>query len=100
MIAEYLYDERGRNAMTLFEDDLFLGARWAWNDSNDTDFIVGVIQDNSSSQRVFRIEGSRRLDNGLKLNIEAGFFSNIPKQSRFASFDQEDFLQVELAWYF
>jgi hypothetical protein len=100
LIAEYLYDERGRNAVTLFEDDLFLGARWTWNDSNDTDFIAGIIQDSSSSERVFRLEGSRRLDNGLKLSVESQFFSNIPRNSRFAGFRQEDFVQVELAWYF
>jgi len=100
LIAEYLYDDRGNKATTLFEDDLFIGARWALNDSNDTDFIAGFIQDNSSSERVFRIEGSRRLDNGLKLSVESQFFSNIPRISRFAGFRQEDFVQVELAWYF
>ena len=100
LIAEYLYDERGRNAFTLFEDDIFLGARWAWNDSNDTDFLAGVIQDVNSSERVFRVEGSHRLDNGLKLNVEGQFFSNIPRFSRFGSFRQEDFVQVELGWYF
>ena len=100
LIAEYLFDDRGGDATTLFEDDLFVGARWAWNDTNDTDFIAGIIQDSSSSERVFRIEGSRRLDNGLKLNVESQFFSNFSKSSRFASFRKEDFIQIELAWYF
>ena len=100
LIVEYLYDERGQNATTLFEDDLFMGARWVWNDSNDTDFIAGIIQDSSSSENVFRLEGSRRLDNGLKLNIESQFFSNIPRSSRFAGIRHEDFIQIELAWYF
>ena len=100
LLAEYLYDERGRNAPTFFEDDLFLGARWVWNDVDSTELLAGVIQDSNSSERIFRIEGSRRVGQDLKLSIDAQVFSNIPATSRFAGFDQEDFIQVELAWYF
>ncbi|MCW8963404.1 MAG: hypothetical protein OQL16_06360 [Gammaproteobacteria bacterium] len=100
LLAEYLYDERGRNAPGFFEDDLFLGARWVWNDAENTEFLAGVIQDSSSSERTFRLEGSRRVGQSTKLNIEAQFFSNIPDSSSRANFNQEDFVQVELAWYF
>ena len=100
LLAEYLYDERGRNAQTLFEDDLFLGTRWVWNDVQGTELLAGVILDSSSSERTFRLEGSRRIGQSFKLNIEAQAFSNIPASSRFHSFRDEDFLQLELAWYF
>ncbi|MEE8378798.1 MAG: hypothetical protein V3R49_00280, partial [Gammaproteobacteria bacterium] len=100
LLMEYLYDERGRHAPTLFEDDLFFGARWVWNDEFDTQFLAGIIQDSSSSERIFRLEGSRRIGESLKLNVEAQFFSNIPATSPSANFNQEDFLQIELAWYF
>lgn len=100
LLAEYLYDERGRNAPTFFEDDLFVGARWVWNDVQDTQLLAGMIKDSSSSERIFRLEASRRIGQSLKLNIESQVFSNIRPSSRFANFNQEDYLQVELAWYF
>ena len=100
LLAEYLYDERGRNAPTFFEDDLFLGARWVWNDIESTEFLAGVIQDSNSSERIFRLEGTRRIGQSLKLNIDAQLFSNIPSSSRFAGFEKEDVIQLELAWYF
>jgi hypothetical protein len=100
LLAEYLYDERGRNAQTLLEDDLFLGARWVWNDAQNTELLTGIIQDSSSSERSFRLEGSRRIGESTKFNVEAQFFSNIPASSAFANFNQEDYIQLELAWYF
>lgn len=100
VLAEYLYDERGHDAPHLFEDDLFVGARWVWNDSRDTTLLAGIIQDTGSSERVLRLEGSRRVGRNLKLNVEVQGFSNIPASSAFRHFNREDFVQVELAWYF
>lgn len=100
LLAEYLYDERGRDAPTLFEDDLFLGARWVWNDEPDTQWLFGIIQDANSSERIVRIEGSRRIGSNLKLSVEAQFFSNIPATSGFSVFNREDVIQAELAYFF
>lgn len=100
LLVEYLYDGRGRNAPGFFEDDLFLAGRWIWNDSQDTQILAGLILDANSSEYLFRVEGSRRIGENLKLNIEAQFFSNIPDDSNLAIFGREDFIQAELAWYF
>lgn len=100
LLAEYLYDGRGKDAPGFFEDDLFLAARWVWNDSEDTQILAGVVLDANSSERLLRLEGSRRVGESLKLSIEAQVFSNIPARSSFSSFNREDFVQIELAWYF
>ena len=100
LLAEYLYDDRGQDTPGFFEDDLFLGARWVWNDAENTELLTGIIQDVSSSERTFRLEGSRRIGESTRLNVEAQFFSNIPDSSLNSHFNHEDFIQVELAWYF
>jgi hypothetical protein len=100
LLAEYHFDDRGNDASTLFEDDLFMGARWVWNDVDGTEILAGVIQDLSSSERTFRLEASKRVGQGLKVNVEAQFFSNIARESAFYSIGQDDFIQVELSWYF
>lgn len=100
LLAEYLYDGRGRDAPTLFEDDLFVGARWVWNDAQNTELLTGIIQDSSSSERSFRMEGTRRVGQSTKVNLEAQFFSNISDSNRLAHFNDEDFIQLEVAWYF
>ena len=100
LIAEYLYDSRDKLATTAFEDDVFLGARLAFNDVASSELLAGVIVDVDDSSRVVSVEASRRLGDDWKINLEARFFSNIDKQNFLSSFRQDDFVQLELAWYF
>jgi len=100
LIAEYLYDDRGDAASTPFADDLFLGARLAMNDEASSELLAGTIVDLQNQSRVFSIEASRRFGDNWKLNLEGRFFSNIDENDALASFRNDDFLQLELAWYF
>lgn len=100
LIAEYLYDDRGNLATTAFEDDLFVGARLAFNDEASSELLAGAIWDLDDSSRVMSVEASRRLGDNWKINLEARFFSNIAQQNSLTSFKEDDFIQLELAWYF
>lgn len=57
VFVEYLYDSRGSEATTLFEDDFFLGARLHWLDG---DAGVGTYIDRASGNMLFTAEGTRR----------------------------------------
>lgn len=100
LITEYLYDDRGDAASSPFEDDLFLGARLAMNDEASSELLAGTIIDLQNNSRVFSVEASRRFGDDLKLNLEGRFFSNIDNNDPLTSFRQDDFIQLELAWYF
>jgi len=101
LVMEYLYDDRGTKALTPFEDDLMVGLRWTNNDENDTTILFGVIADRSDRSRLYSIEGSRRIGDSWKLNIEARIFDGIPPADQFLyPFRQDSFAQVELAYYF
>jgi len=100
LIAEYLYDSRGALSTTAFEDDVFLGARLALNDEASSELLAGIIVDVDDSSRIMSVEASRRLGDDWKINLEARFFSNIDKRNFLSSFRQDDFVQLELAWYF
>lgn len=100
LLTEYLYDERGRRATTPFEDDLFVGARLAMNDVASSELLAGVITDLSNGSRVFSIEASRRFGQHWKLNLEARLFSNISENDLLAAQRDDDYAQLELAYYF
>jgi len=100
LIAEYLYDSRDTFATTAFENDVFLGARLAMNDEASSELLAGFILDADDSSRIMSIEASRRLGDDWKINLEARFFSNISQQNFLSSFRKDDFVQLELAWYF
>ena len=101
LVMEYLYDDRKTSATTPFEDDVMMGLRWTKNDANDTNVLVGVIADRDDTSRIYSIEASRRIAESLKLNIEARVFEGITTSSSpLYSVRQDDFIQVELAYYF
>jgi len=100
LIAEYLYDDRDNLATTAFENDVFLGARLGFNDEASSELLAGVIIDVNDSSRVMSVEASRRLGNNWKVSLEGRFFSNIAELNSLSSFKNDDFVQLELAWYF
>ena len=101
IVMEYLYDDRNSKATTPFEDDVMLGLRWTKNDEHDTSLLVGVVADRDDSSRLYSIEASRRIAESLKLNIEARFFEGLTDSSHpLYSLRQDDFVQVELGYYF
>ena len=101
LVMEYLYDDRKSQATTPFEDDLMLGVRWTNNDEQDTSILVGVIADQNDSSRLYSIEASRRLGESMKLNLEVRVFEGITDMnSPLYSLRDDDFAQIELAYYF
>ena len=101
LVMEYLYDDRKAKATTPFEDDVMVGLRWTKNDENDTSILVGVVADRDDSSRLYSIEASRRIAESLKLNIEARIIEGLEDSSNpLYSLRQDDFVQLELAYYF
>ncbi len=100
LIAEYQYDDRGNNATTPFEDDLFLGARLTLNDAQSTEILAGVIADLNEQSRIYSLEASRRLGEQFKLTIEARVLSQVDNADPLFTLSDDDYLLAELAWYF
>jgi hypothetical protein len=100
LIGEYAYDERGDDATTIYEDDVMLGFRLALNDPQSTELLAGVIQDMDSSARAVSVEASRRIGSNLKLSLQAWGFFDPPGDELLYNVRDDDFIQIELAYYF
>jgi hypothetical protein len=100
VLAEYSYDTRDESEAGVFNNDLFAGARFAFNDVQSSEILAGVIVDADNQSRTFRAEASRRLGESWKLTGELQVFSNIDANDPLKSFEQDDFLLLELARYF
>jgi hypothetical protein len=98
VLTEYLFDDR--NDRTPFENDIMLGMRLALNDVQSTELLAGTIFDIDSSARFYLIEASRRLGENWKLSLEAYIYADMPRDELAYGFRNEDFVQIELAWYF
>ncbi len=100
LLTEYLFDDRHDNATNPFEDDMMLGLRLTLNDEQSTELLAGGIFDLDSSGSYYLLEASRRLGESWKLSLNAYIYSNIPFDDLSYGFRNEDFVQLELAWYF
>jgi hypothetical protein len=102
ILAEYLYDGREATAPpTPFDDDLFVGTRLTLNDPQSTELLIGAIIDRHTQATLASLEGSRRIGDKWKLEIEARAFLNIPDTDfTLKGISQDDYIQITLARYF
>ena len=100
LIGEYAYDDRGDNATTAYENDAMFGLRLAVNDADGTELLAGLIQDLDSPSRALSIEASRRFGSNWKLSLQAWGFLDSAADDLLFNVRDDDFIQVELAYYF
>lgn len=100
LLAEYHRDSRGDLFYIPFQNDIFFGARLALNDENSSELLAGAFIDLDNSTKSLRLEASRRIGNGLKLNIEGQVFTDVDEDDPFFTFSKDDFIQLELQKFF
>ena len=100
LLAEYHHDSRGDIAAAPFQNDVFVGARFALNDENSTDLLAGAFMDLDNQSKSLRVEASRRLGKGFKINIEGQVFTDVDKSDPLKAFEKDDYIQIELQKYF
>ena len=117
-VVEYNWDERGDSAQNqVFEQDVFVAARWVANDLRGTEGLLGVYLDPETRERVWWLEASRRLNSDWKLVVEGrAFAGGHPLPTDFARLvaalsapdvdnktgylQQDDFVRFQLIRYF
>ncbi len=100
VLTEYHFDDRKRDAPTGFQDDVFLGMRYAFNDVQDTEILAGGIYDFDFDSQSFRVELQRRFSDSWRLESELQIFSNVANQDPLHNFHRDDYLQIDIAYYF
>lgn len=100
LVAEYAWDERGALARTPFNNDGFLGLRWALNDEQSTSVLAGVLADFDTEAWLFRVEAERRLGETASISLEAQFAGDVPLEDVLYSYEDDDFIQIRLTRYY
>jgi len=101
ILFEYLYDGRGASAPpTAFDDDIFVGARLALNDSSDTSLLAGAAIDTKTHETFFNLEAQRRFGDNVTVGLRLRAFSNASPGDALYSFEQDDYLQLRVSWYY
>jgi hypothetical protein len=101
IVSEYLFDDRALLVATdNDDDDISLGLRLGLNDINSTELVAAVVQDVDDSSRYFYLEASRRIGDAFRLSIEARGVDNVAADNPLRIYEDENYLQLELGYYF
>ena len=107
-IGEYYYydtfDKDKKTDLELFEtfqNDLFLGLRYSFNEGNDASIIGGAILDFDYNEQVYYVQYESRIANLLKLNLDYRYIK--PSQNTLTAFNlmgTHERLSIKLGYYF
>jgi hypothetical protein len=99
LVLEYGYDDREQGAP--IQNDLSFATRWAFNDAESSEILIGINTDldYSGSQSAF-IEGSTRIGESTVVTLDAWFFRADEPDDISYGFRRDDFIQLDVSYYF
>ena len=101
LLLEYQYDGRDRTEpLTLADNDLFVAARFALNDMQDSSALMGVAYDVDTGATFMNVEAERRIGNNYVLELRARFFTAAETDDPMFVITNDDYLQLQLSRYF
>jgi hypothetical protein len=102
LLAEYHRDGRdpASTPSTGFDNDVFLGARYALNDVDDTQALAGTVIDLGDGTMSFFVEAERRIGDSWKIEAELRILTNVDAANELAAFRRDSFANLRLSRHF
>ena len=100
IIAEYAWDSRGNDSLSVFQDDFIGGIRLALNDEQDTTMLLTGSVDTNDGSMTARLEAETRLGENWKLSAEGQGFFNSGRGINKSPLADDSFFRVKLKYFF
>ena len=101
LLAEWMIDGRRRRATNQYQNDLFLGARLAFNDVQGAEFIAGALLDLDTRTRTLNLEFNRRLTDSVSVKAEAVLLLQVDRADTIVHQTRRDsFIALNLTYSF
>ena len=100
LLGEWLYDERGRRATSVWANDLFVAGFLSFNDVPGTELVVGLLGDLTHNYRALNLEFKRRLSDTWIVRLES--IVNLNSDPSDLTYDgrRDSFLGIDLTMSF
>ena len=100
LLSEWLYDDRGRRATSVWTNDLFIAGFLAFNDVQSTELVGGLLGDLDQDYRALNLELKRRLSENWSMRLEA--IVNLRADPRDLTYDgrRDSFVGVDFTYSF
>lgn len=100
-IVEGLYDDRGVDAFpTIFDRDVFIGTRLAFNDVQNTSILIGFVIDLNDGFETARIEAEHRLGDSYLIELEVQGFFQSNRTNPATVFENDSFITLRLSRFY
>jgi hypothetical protein len=100
-LMEYQYDNREDLSNVVAQNDLMVGSRLVFNDIDGTEILIGMVQDlDYSHVRSGFIEASSRINDNWKWRFDAWMFSSDEPADPSYLLRRDDYIQLNLEYYF
>ena len=100
LLGEWSYDGRGVGGTNKFQNDVFLGARLAFNDVQGTEILGSVLEDLDHGSRFAAVEFNRRLSDNWSIHMEAVAFLNVGVSDLLYETRRDSFIGLNLTYAF
>ncbi len=101
LLAEVMVDGRNADAPpTVFDNDLFVGFRWALNDVHDTSVLGGPVIDYDTGEILALVEVERRVGEDWRFELEARLFANTARNAPTRGLRRDGFFAARVSRYF
>jgi len=109
LLSEYAWDSRGvvdlstvnfGESSSVLQNDIFFGARLAFNDMQSSEVLIGLGSDLAHSATSFLLEASRRFGDSVKLSIDVRLLQSAEALDSAYTIRNDDHAQLALEWYF
>lgn len=101
ILGEWCYDERGKDATNIFDDDFLVGIRVAFNDVQNTEIFSSFLKDRHYSTSAFVIEFRRRITNQWSADLELFSLVNVERKDvQLDPIRRDSFLEFRLNYNF
>jgi hypothetical protein len=104
LLMEHSWDSRGEVALgaqgSLLQNDLFLGARLAFNDMQSSEVLMGIGSDLDHNAFSFMVEASRRFGDNFIVSLDVRLLQSNEQSDLLYALSHDDHAQLSIAWYF
>ena len=100
VVAEWHYDDRGQNATTRYQHDLFVAMRVGLNDFAGTELTVGALVGTDHASRLFTAKLSRRAADRWRVHLEAVALDRLDAMDVFYDLRRDSFIEFGLTYSF
>lgn len=109
LLTEYAWDSRGvvdfntvefGESGSVFQNDLFVGTRLAFNDMQSTEMLMGVGTDLDHSANSFLMEATRRFGDSFKASVDIRLLQSSDSIDSAFMLRDDDHAQFSVEWYF